>query len=332
MNAEMQDVLKREIIDILEAKYYLDKKPDDCFTLEIFADYRDEMQDQTAGEILRADHPDFEFDEKMYEWYSDYAYDELAKMRETVKNKILEDESYVGYEEEVEEYVEEFFECHVWPEYPEDHFLNQDFYVNIMLDTGDGNYDYVLNSVYPCWYGRIEDGIDDKAGIVWLARQQGYTKTQLRKALKGGEDLAAPSGFLRTMYQELVNLPSHMSTVTFLTKMTLRQLIEVNRALKWCEKNGDRYDARKNPQCGYIVLDKSTMCGLYDPWSGGGSVLEIELEKDVKIPLKFVRSCMPDGAASKYEYTIESVYGMCGSAWQDTVKEIKIPKKVREAA
>lgn len=332
MTEEMKSALKSAIIDTLHSKFYLDEKPGDCFALEIYADYRDEMDDQTAGEILRSNDPDCDFNEKMDEWYNDSAYDELAEMKKSVKNAVLEDETYIGYEDEVEEYVDGFFEENVWAEYPYDHFLDQEFYVNIMLDTGDGNYDYVLNSVYPCWYGRIEDGIDDKAGIVWLARQQGYTKTQLRKALKGGEDLAAPSGFLQTMYQELVNLPSHMSTVTFLTKMTLRQLIEVNRALKWCEKNGDRYDARKNPQCGYIVLDKSTMCGLYDPWAGGGSVLEIELEKDVKIPLKFVRSCLPDGAASKYEYTIESVYGMCGSAWKDTVKEIKIPKKVSEAA
>lgn len=34
----------------------------------------------------------------------------------------------------------------VWFKLPEDHFLKQSFYVNIMVDTSDGNYDYTLNS------------------------------------------------------------------------------------------------------------------------------------------------------------------------------------------
>ena len=46
----------------------------------------------------------------------------------------------------------------------------------------------------------------------------------------------------------------------------------------------------------------------------------MELEKDVKVPIKYIYSALPDGAGPGY--SIESVYGMCESAWMDTVKEI----------
>ena len=49
----------------------------------------------------------------------------------------------------------------------------QEFFVNIMLDTGDGNYDYTLNSAYPCWYGQYDARLDEKSSLLWLARQQG---------------------------------------------------------------------------------------------------------------------------------------------------------------
>ena len=114
---------------------------------------------------------------------------------------------------------------------PEKHFLDQSFRVNIMVDTGDGNYDYVLNSVYPCWYGSYNQKIDDRAGIVWLAKTQGYAKGQLWNVLRKG-DVPAPKGFLESMRVEVANISSHMNTVTFLVEMTLRDLMELNRLIK----------------------------------------------------------------------------------------------------
>lgn len=301
------------------------------FRSEIYADYRDQMDDKTAGELLRSKDPEIALEDKLYDWYWESESYYRRDIEETVKKKLEEDTELFpdGLDADAEDRVEEILRELVYFEYPVDHFLDQEFDVNIMVDTGDGNYDYVLNSVYPCWYGRYGDRIDDKAGIVWLAKQQGYTKTQLWKALKDG-DMANPHGFLESMRVELANLPSHMSTLTFLTKMTFRQLALLNKAVSWADSRGDRYDPRKTPPCGYIVLGKETMCGLYDPWSGGGSVLEVELEKDVKLPIKYVRCALPDEGGYKHEYSISNVYGLCSGAWLDTVREINIPKKVRE--
>lgn len=87
------------------------------------------------------------------------------------------------------------------------------------------------------------------------------------------------------------------------------------------------YDATENPYCGYITLDKRTETGLYDPWSGGGSVFEIQLEKDVHLPIRFIRSALPDGGDGRY--SVKSVYGMCSSVWRpEMVKEIHLLQKV----
>lgn len=207
--------------------------------------------------------------------------------------------------------------------------MGQEFYVNIMVDTGDGNYDYVLNNVYPSYCGDYDEHIDDKASIVWLTKSQGYTKTQLKKALRSEEAIdyyqKEPCGFLRSMLKEVVNIASHMNTLTFLVKLSLKDLIALNRLIKLQNRNGHLDDAVKNPYCGYIVIEKGTGTGLYDPWNGGGSLFEIELEKDVRLPIRFIRSALPDGGDG---YSVESVYGMCEDAWcGGGVKLIYSPKK-----
>ena len=120
-----------------------------------------------------------------------------------------------------------------------------------------------------------------------------------------------------------------MATVTFLVKMTLEQLIDLNRCVRLQDRNGRNYDASKNPYCGYIMLDKSTMCGLFNPWSGGGSLLDVQLETDIRIPCRYIWSAMPDEYCHG-QYDVGSVYGLCGDAWQDTIKKIAIPKNIDE--
>lgn len=331
---KIDEEIKREnffdkIREILETMYF-DRDDHGYMHYEIYADYRDELDDMTAGEILLQEDPEQYLFEKLSDWYIDYECELRNEATTKVRKNISEDETICPDGEltdEMEEQIEEFMSEWVYFDLPEDHYLDQEFDVNIMIDTGDGNYDFTLNSVYPCWYGRYENRIDDNAGIVWLAHTQGYTKTQLWNALKEG-DMEDPHGFLESMRVELANLPSHMSTVTFLTRMTFRELAKLNRAINWRDKQGVVYDARKYPYSGYIVLDKDTMCGLFDPWSGGGSVLEVSLEKDVRLPIKYIRSALPDEGHLPHEYSLGSVYGMRGSAWKETVKEIHIPKKI----
>ena len=107
----------------------------------------------------------------------------------------------------------------------------------------------------------------------------------------------------------------------------LLDLAGSNRCVRLQDRNGHFYDARKNPYCGYITLGKDTMCGLFDPWDGGGSVLEIQLEKEVRIPIRYIWAALPDGCG-RGRYDVGDVYGMCASAWQDTLLKIVSPKNI----
>ena len=321
----MNERMKEAIYDIIKSKYGFCREEGGCFIYEMSAFYDDKIDDKTAIKILEADMPLEEFWNILEEAYQE----EKFRLEDELFDEIVEqlttlDDGEILIEFEEEDEIKEVMHEYIAFEYPADHYLDQEFKVNIMLDTGDGNYDYSLNSIiYPCYYGEYNAYPDDKASIMWLAKQQGYGKRKFRKAMREG-DISNPKGFLESVRQELANLPSHMATLTFLVEMKLRDLIELNRLIHLQDRNGIMYDARKNPYCGYIVLDKSTMTGLYNPWDGGGSVLEIELEKDVRLPIRFIRSALPD-VRVHYEYPVGEVYGMCGSAWKDTLKVIHAP-------
>lgn len=327
MEQSLREKMEAAVAKELGESYRYCKQPDGTSNMEIYADYRDEMDGKTAGEICSGKDPVCALWDKLTDWYFDSECYYRAELRKEIQ-KELEKEGgpyQGGMSSEEEDVFGEVLDELVYWTYPEDHFMKQEFFVNIMVDTGDGNYDYTLNGIYPCWYGQYEARIDEKSSLLWLARQQGYTKTQLWKALREG-DMADPKGFLESCRVELANLPSHMSTLTFLVRMTLEDLITLNRCIKLQDRNGHFYDARKNPYCGYIVIDKDTVAGLFDPWSGGGSVLEIQLEKDVRLPIRYIRSALPDGCDG---YSIDSVYGLCGSAWEsDAVKEIHVPRNI----
>lgn len=301
------------------------------FRLEVYPDYDDKISPKLAAKILRSNKPL----EAFYEWLSSCEDNgDIFFMKDDLENKIigtLEDDNINfpnGLTKEEREYVTEFITDHVFYEYSIQQYMNQKLYVNIMMDTGDGLYDYTLNAHYPCWCGaKAGSGIDQRASIVWLANTQGYTKGQLRKALDQG-DMSNPSGFLQSMRVEMANMSHQMQVLTFLVRISLETAIKLNTLIKAQERNGQFYDNRKYPDCGYLVLDKKTETGLFNPWIGAGSVFEIELEKDVKVPIKYIRSALPDG--EEYGYSVGEVYGMCKSVWRDTVKEIRIPTCLKE--
>ncbi len=128
--------------------------------------------------------------------------------------------------------------------------------------------------------------------------------------------------FIESCIQEFENLSSHMGTVTFLVKMSLFQLFDLLELQNNEYDEKGKYDPRNNEKSkSYMILGKETMCGLYDCWQGCGSTLEIELDKDVKLPIKYavisVDECRMYG-----RYNVGEVYGMSSEAWKETLKEI----------
>ena len=249
--------LERAISEMIDGKLGYQRQKDGTFAYEIYADYRDEMDPKTAIKILESQEPMETFLETLDGWYSDYEAQLRTDLEREIRGELTaQDGPYSrGLTDEAEVELWGLLTELVYYELPAQHFLKQTFRVNIMTDTGDGNYDYTLNRFDRRWHGPRGEPIDDRAGIVWLAKTQGYTRARLQRAL-WAED--APEGFLSSMQTELANLSSHMSTVTFLVELTLEQLIELNRLIHLQDREGRHYDARDNPYCGYIIIDKDT--------------------------------------------------------------------------
>lgn len=335
MNITMESFTKR-IGEILEGMYFKREENTDYFSQEIYVDYRDEgLQSDTIAELLEHNNPMEAFEDKLDEWAFDWELDwGFSEMERKLRGNLTDEEE--EFWEENEEEVREWLQEHVYWYYNKDDFRT-DVKVNIMLDTGDGNSDFTKNNILN-YYG-ISGGyghngeIKEESSILWLAKQQ-KKATILRKRCKeyakgcryeNGEYVgskATDDKFIESVVQELENLPSHMSTLTFLVRMDLFELFELQRAIKLQEPLAHKYDPRKSEGNGYIVLSKDAECGLFDPWWGGGSVFEIELDKDVVIPIKYIWKANVERNGGSWNYGIDEVYGMCDSCWRECLKEI----------
>ena len=128
--------------------------------------------------------------------------------------------------------------------------------------------------------------------------------------------------FVESCIQEMENLTSRFGTLTFLVKIPLLKLLDILELQKKEYKKEFHYEPSKNVDAkSYIVLGKETECGLFDPFDGAGSCLEIKLDKDVKIPLKFCKFCV-DGTNMYGSYDVNEVYGLMSACWGDTLKEV----------
>lgn len=93
--------------------------------------------------------------------------------------------------------------------------------------------------------------------------------------------------FLQSIYEEIINSYSY-NNIVFLESITLEEYFEKLES--------------KEP----ITISKNSMTGLVDIVNGGGSILEIALEKDITIP----RENLLVFADGKYRYSIKDTYGM----------------------
>ena len=306
----MKDI-KELVRDYLAEHYAWEKKDDGFYHFEIYVDYRDEIDDATAQEILNNDYPYETLIEKLWDWYQEQEWDIIDNLVDDFQKKVdpelLEDANIIADGNLDDGMIREEFMDAVYVDYPIDWAESQEFCFNIIVSNGDDNYDFWLNEHIIDEDGNVDQDAE-KAGIVWLAKQQGYTLDQVVKILKDG-DIEEPKTFLGTVLQEVAS-GYDCEALTFCVKMTLGQAIALKEKME------------SNPN-GSIVLDKRVECGLFDPWSGGGSVLGIACEKDVEIPFKNIWKFYVDKSRSNRYDSIHNVYGTDSSLWRDFLKEIK---------
>lgn len=127
------------------------------------------------------------------------------------------------------------------------------------------------------------------------------------------------NSFLESLVAEYVNECTGINALTFLVKMPLGQAIAILEAKKELEKRitkDEKYCPKKIKDRKYLVLDKDVNCGLIDFWNGSGSLLELKLEKDVKLPIKFVHEISPD---SCYKWGFKNIYGCDDSFYEESL-------------
>lgn len=139
--------------------------------------------------------------------------------------------------------------------------------------------------------------------LVDLFKSQGYTFEDLKEPNK-----VKNSKFLSSFIDEVKN--SYSDDPEFFV-MLVNLSIEDYYKLKSCE---------------YEITLNQPMCGLFDPVMGSGSILEVKLEKPYTFkynktdqfnePVLDKKSC--------YGYSVNTVYGLCTSAWTKKYSLTKI--------
>lgn len=309
-------IVKEIMLDTLKGEYFHDEK-NNCYYNEVYMDYNDYLEESTIKDILDAENSrDYFYDyisDAYMEYISDLESEALNKVIDAISeeysndcDELNEDYDYSIYNfEDDEEELRELLYDYFYVKIPYEHYLNQSVNADLIIDAGDGNYDFTLNN---CWNDEYE--VHEESSIFWLAKTQGYNREQLLRALN--EESYEKNKFLTSIYEEVLNCTSSMNALTFFIKSTIGEMIDFKEGL---DNNGS------------ITIDKNTNCGLVDFWCGAGGLLGIELEKNVDIPVKIIDSFTIDGGRGTYG--VDEIYGASDSLWNGycTINE-KINKAV----
>ena len=283
------------------------QKVNGAYDVEIYADYRDEIDEKSIESILESNNPEEHFYNLLMESHYDAEGEYRIDIEDGFKTWVKGTNPEIDMDELSDwllDYFYDFVDIH--PDY--DHFKSQEIKTILLLDTGDANYDFTLNPSYVNDYGRLNNDLSDDASIVWLVKQQGHSKDELVKALNDEE---SSNKFMQSIVDECFNTTSSMNALVLLGKCTLGQLLDIDNNTS-------------------VVVNKDAVCGLVDTWAGGGSLLGIELEKDVVVPSNIIHYFGADG--SNGGYSVDSIYGLTGSVWKDvfTIKGGDVKESLTE--
>lgn len=293
--------------------------------VEIYVDYNGiDLSESDLSAILESDSPrdcyqdilcDMAFDYEL-----SYKHELIDEVYEQLKEKLRKQNNELllkylcKYKDAICSYIDEntyyYFDERVF----------NDLKVNLMIDVGNWNYDCSCDNVLN-WCGN--GNIDDNSSLLWLAKQQGIEqelRDSIDKYYKREIELCdIDDSIIKSYINEFENDTSDLSTLTFLLKMKLSDIVDILEKQKEEYNPEYRYNPLDNKESkSYIMIGKNTECGLFDTFRGGGSTLEIVLKKNVKVPIQCIKLTI-DGVG-RYGYDVDEVYGLVGSCWKESVK------------
>lgn len=320
VNETNNDMIRMQYLDFLKEclKYHCNK--DMC--CEVYWDYRDEVGPDTIKEVVDGykdagyENPKDFLCEKLWDInmdYDSYMFDEIEKEIRNCENEkiaeyfeehgdLREDAAEVGYNG-IDVNVDEILK-------------KSEFRLNIMFGT-DNERNFDMSSIvisYGSWREPDFDYLENEPdvldnGLTYLIHQQGHSLKEVYDCLLGNEKGFGSSekmGFVKSVVNEIVNNPSEgLGELCALVKLDGNQFLELLEAVDKGEK--------------LLTFEKDTMIGIFNEWSGGGSLFEVELDKPFVVPTDMVRNVQVEGSRAKYEYTVDQVYGLIGSCWKDNL-------------
>lgn len=183
-----------------------------------------------------------------------------------------------------------------------------------LLDMGDANYDYDVPSCYFSSEDLCPNFDTDEqfkcSAITWLIKSQGYDPVQFVKDIHSEGGYKGDSKFLKSLASELAECyTSNTYAVCIPSLITADEYCTITKQQDDEVALSDKFKLLSYIGSSYLVFDKGTKLGLFDPLHGSGSNFDIVLEKDIKIPLPCADIFLDYGTRSKWAYTVSSVYG-----------------------
>lgn len=183
---------------------------------ECYKDYRDVLEDSDIADILAGQHKYMVNGEKkvehmpprdvFYTLIAEYYEEAVWDVENTVLGNLKENEAVMRFvkEHEIDEDVLRDCLMDVWYATPPyDDFLKQEVCMDIMLDTGDCNYEFTCNNLASTDIECVED-FDDNSSLLWLCEQQGITREELLAAFDKGTAFSNEVVELRARKNEIV--------------------------------------------------------------------------------------------------------------------------------
>lgn len=256
-------------------------------------------------------------EKKVMDWYSESEWASVCKAINTLKEKCIEQ---YGFDENL---VEAFFDEH------EDEIRNEIYsrddsgvLKELIRNTDDIPVRVEMLSDNDCinsnwfesqsgfsyensYFGDIIDSLSlNPAEVKKLLTGHGYKvygRFPNKKSRNGREQVS-----YEQFYEEMLNSCCSANLLVYIGKVSLKDLYDANFSVS------------------EVIIPKGNCCGLFSSAFGGGSLIEMELKQDVTLKLEGKRGCgyrfRLDAECSKYDYSIQHVYGVDDSFFNNAVR------------
>lgn len=309
LSGKQEETLIHVLDEMVDRKMLmLEDKEDKIYASEISCDYDSRLSSSQINDISDAEDPGA----KVLEIFDDM---ELHSHETFCFGDLYMDKGESEVLEPVKEAVDDWLIDHILFRLPYGRFYNQRFKVNVIFATDTERKKDFCSYTGLNEYGNYSGCLDEDNALMWVAKQFGkdaevkgmladisklYTSTSYPDQ---GERGSSENPFVESCIQELENFSDCMGAFTLLLDMSLADFINLNEMVKTGE--------------GTLTVGKETMCGIFDPWHGAGSLLEVKLPDKLEIPAGMIWSAWSDGS-KKHGYDVDDVYGLIGSCWKNS--------------